>query len=201
MPGQVGWEFVAADYSQIELRILAHLSGDQVMRHAFETGEDIHTQTAASVFHVDTEAVTAEMRRNAKAVNFGILYGQSAFGLAASLRISKVRPLRSSLPTFKPFVVPPSLSIECLRTAPKEGQVKTILGRRRMIRGVRDSGVRKSGSGGFSLTLPEREAINTVVQGSAADLMKLAMLRVDEPPASRIDAGWNRTPDSRRIGT
>ena len=180
VPGQVGWEFVAADYSQIELRILAHLSGDQVMRHAFETGEDIHTQTAAAVFHVDTEAVTAEMRRNAKAVNFGILYGQSAFGLAASLRISKSEAAAFIAAYFQAFCGAAEFIDRVLEDCAKEGQVKTILGRRRMIRGVRDSGVRKSGSGGFSLTLPEREAINTVVQGSAADLMKLAMLRVDE---------------------
>jgi DNA polymerase-1 len=179
LPREPGWLFVAADYSQIELRILAHLSGDAAMRRAFESGEDIHARTAAAVFGVAADGVTAEMRRTAKAVNFGILYGQSAFGLAKGLGIPQPDAAAFIAAYFQAFAGAAVFMDDVLDRCRRDGHVTTILGRRRGITGVRDQAGRRSSSGGFALSLPERTAINTVVQGSAADLIKLAMLRVD----------------------
>jgi DNA polymerase-1 len=178
LPREAGWRFVAADYSQIELRILAHLSGDAAMRQAFASGEDIHTRTAAAVFGVEPAAVTSDMRRTAKAVNFGILYGQSAFGLAKALGIPQPDAAAFINAYFKTFAGAAEFMDAALDRCRSDGHVTTILGRRRTISGVRDRAGRRSAAGVFALALPERTAINTVVQGSAADLIKLAMLRV-----------------------
>jgi DNA polymerase-1 len=178
LPGEAGWQFLAADYSQIELRILAHLSGDPAMIEAFQQAEDIHTRTAAAVFEVDPEAVTSEMRRTAKAVNFGILYGQSAFGLAKALGISQAEAAAFIAAYFETFAGAASFMDEVLDRCRAERRVTTMLGRRRAIEGVRDRDGRRGAGGVFALSLPERTAVNTVVQGSAADLIKLAMLRV-----------------------
>ena len=178
VPGIDGWRFVAADYSQIELRVLAHLSGDPAMKDAFATGADIHARTAAAVHGVAPADVTEAMRRTAKAVNFGILYGQSGFGLAKSLGISQdeaVAFIAAYLKTFAGAAFMDDVLDRCRR----EGHVTTILGRRRGIAGVRDRAARRNAAGVPALTLPERTAVNTVVQGSAADLIKLAMLAVD----------------------
>ena len=179
LPREPGWQFVAADYSQIELRILAHLSGDTAMRGAFAAGEDIHTRTAAAVYGVADGEVTAEMRRAAKAVNFGILYGQSAFGLAKGLGIPQPEAAAFIAAYFTTFAGAETFMDEVLDRCRRDGYVTTMLGRRRAISGVRDRAGRRSAAGGFALSLPERTAVNTVVQGSAADLIKLAMLRVD----------------------
>jgi DNA polymerase-1 len=179
LPGDPGWRFVAADYSQIELRILAHLSGDEAMRSAFAAGEDIHARTAAAVCGVDPAAVTAAMRRVAKAVNFGILYGQSAFGLARSLGIPQADAAEFIAGYFRVFAGASAFMDEVLDRCRREGHVTTMLGRRRAIAGVRERAKRRNAAGVMALTLPEREAVNTVVQGSAADMIKLAMLRVD----------------------
>jgi DNA polymerase-1 len=179
LPGESGWRFVSADYSQIELRILAHLSADEAMRAAFATGEDIHTRTAAAVFGVAAGDVTATMRRTAKAVNFGILYGQSAFGLAKGLGIPQAEAAAFITAYFATFAGAVRFMDDVLDRCRRDGFVTTMLGRRRAISGVRDHAGRRNASGGFALSLPERTAINTVVQGSAADLIKLAMLRVD----------------------
>jgi len=179
LPREAGWRFVAADYSQIELRILAHLSGDARMREAFAAGEDIHARTAATVFGVEPADVTASMRRTAKAVNFGILYGQSSFGLAKALGIPQTDAAAFIAAYFRSFAGAEAFMDEVLDRCRRDGCVTTMLGRRRMIAGVRDRDRRRAATGGFSLTLPERTAINTVVQGSAADLIKLAMLGVD----------------------
>jgi len=179
LPRDAGWRFVSADYSQIELRILAHLSGDAAMREAFAAGEDIHTRTAAAVFGVPPEGVTPEMRRTAKAVNFGILYGQSAFGLAKGLGIPQVDAAAFITAYFQTFAGAAAFMDDVLDRCRRDGHVTTMLGRRRAISGVRDRAGRRSAAGTFALSLPERTAINTVVQGSAADLIKLAMLRVD----------------------
>ena len=184
LPREPGWRFVSADYSQIELRILAHLSGDEAMRRAFASGEDIHTRTAAAVFGVDPAAVTSEMRRTAKAVNFGILYGQSGFGLAKALGIPQAEAAAFIAAYFQSFAGAAAFMDDVLDRCRRDGHVTTILGRRRTIAGVRDRAGRRSAAGILALALPERTAINTVVQGSAADLIKLAMLRV----ASRLDA-------------
>jgi DNA polymerase I len=179
LPGEPGWRFVAADYSQIELRILAHLSGDEGMRAAFAAGEDIHARTAAAVCGVPANDVTPAMRRIAKAVNFGILYGQSAFGLAKALGISQADAGEFIAGYFRAFAGAASFMDEVLDRCRRDGQVTTMLGRRRAITGVREKAKRRNAAGVMTLTLPEREAVNTVVQGSAADLIKLAMLRVD----------------------
>jgi DNA polymerase-1 len=179
LPGEPGWRFVAADYSQIELRILAHLSGDAAMKEAFAAGEDIHRRTAAAVCGVAPEAVTAAMRRIAKAVNFGILYGQSAFGLAKTLGIPQAEAGEFIAGYFRAFAGAASFMDDVLDRCRRDGHVATMLGRRRAIVGVRDREKRRTAAGVMALTLPEREAVNTVVQGSAADLIKLAMLRVD----------------------
>ena len=178
LPREAGWRFVAADYSQIELRILAHLSGDAAMREAFASGTDIHTRTAAAVFGVAEPAVTAEMRRTAKAVNFGILYGQSAFGLAKALAIPQADAADFIAAYFRTFAGAAAFMDEILDRCRRDGHVTTMLGRRRTIAGVRDRAGRRTAAGVLALALPERTAINTVVQGSAADLIKLAMLRV-----------------------
>jgi DNA polymerase-1 len=186
LPGEPGWRFVAADYSQIELRMLAHLSGDERMRAAFTAGEDIHTRTAALVQGVEPSAVTPAMRRAAKAVNFGILYGQSAFGLAKALGIPQAEAAAFIAAYFASFSGAAAFIDDVLDRCRRDGQVTTILGRRRAIRGVRERSARRTSAGVLSLSLPERTAVNTVVQGSAADLIKLAMLRV----AGRlVDAG------------
>jgi DNA polymerase-1 len=179
LPREPGWRFIAADYSQIELRILAHLSGDEAMRRAFATGEDIHTSTAAAVFGSEPAAVTSAMRRTAKAVNFGILYGQSSFGLAKSLGIPQGEAAAFIAAYFRSFAGAEAFMDDVLDRCRRDGGVTTMLGRRRAISGVRDRPGRRSAAGVFALSLPERTAINTVVQGSAADLIKLAMLGVD----------------------
>jgi DNA polymerase-1 len=179
LPGEAGWRFVAADYSQIELRILAHLSGDEAMRAAFAAGEDIHARTAASVCGVEPDAVTPAMRRIAKAVNFGILYGQSAFGLAKALGIPQADAAEFIVGYFRVFAGAAAFMDDVLDGCRRDGLVTTMLGRRRAITGVRERAKRRSAAGVLALTLPEREAVNTVVQGSAADMIKLAMLRVD----------------------
>ncbi len=180
LPGEPGWRFVAADYSQIELRILAHLSGDAAMKEAFAAGEDIHRRTAAAVCGVAPSEVTAAMRRIAKAVNFGILYGQSAFGLAKTLGIPQAEAGEFIAGYFRAFAGAAAFMDDVLDRCRTDGHVATMLGRRRVIAGVRDRGKRRNAAGVMTLTLPEREAVNTVVQGSAADLIKLAMLRVDD---------------------
>ena len=177
-PAEERWHFLAADYSQIELRILAHLSGDAAMLEAFRNKEDIHTRTAAAVFEVESEDVTSEMRRTAKAVNFGILYGQSAFGLAKSLSISQPEAAEFIASYFEKFAGASQFIDEVLDRCRAERGVTTMLGRRRAIDGVRDQEGRRGAGGVFALSLPERTAVNTVVQGSAADLIKLAMLKV-----------------------
>jgi DNA polymerase-1 len=179
LPGEPDWQFVAADYSQIELRILAHLSGDAAMRAAFAAGEDIHARTAAAVCGVPPSDVTSAMRRIAKAVNFGILYGQSAFGLAKALGISQADAAEFIAGYFRAFAGAAAFMDDVLDRCRRDGHVTTMLGRRRAIAGVRERAKRRSATGVMALTLPEREAVNTVVQGSAADLIKIAMLRVD----------------------
>ena len=179
LPREPGWRFIAADYSQIELRILAHLSGDEAMRRAFAAGEDIHTSTAAAVFGIEPSVVTSAMRRTAKAVNFGILYGQSSFGLAKALGIPQAEAAAFILAYFRSFAGAAAFMDDVLDRCRRDGCVTTMLGRRRAISGVRDRAGRRTAAGVFALSLPERTAINTVVQGSAADLIKLAMLGVD----------------------
>ena len=164
--------FVGADYSQVELRLLAHLSGDAELIRRFRQGDDIHSATAAAVFGVDPSAVTQELRRRAKVINFGILYGMSPFGLSRELGIggkeakTYIDHYFDRYPGVKEY-------IDGLKTsARKDGYVFTIMGRRRFLKDIdsRNKVLREAA---------ERMAINTPIQGSAADLIKMAMIRVD----------------------
>jgi DNA polymerase-1 len=170
-PGQAGWKLLAADYSQIELRMLAHFSGDAALVEAFAGGEDIHARVASQVNSVPLESVTPDMRRQAKAVNFGVIYGQSPFGLAKQLGISQDDAAGFIDAYFNRYQGVERFMTQILEECQQRGYVSTILGRRRAIRGVR------SATGRYR-NLAERTAINTVIQGSAADLIKLAMIRV-----------------------
>lgn len=166
-----GFVFVGADYSQVELRMLAHLSGDSVLREIFMKGEDIHTSTASEVFNVPPDFVTPPMRRQAKAVNFGILYGQGAFGLANELGISMKEAKSFIERYFAGFPTVAAYLEGIKRKAEEGGWVTTILGRRRLFPslGAARGSLRKA---------LLRQAVNTVVQGSAADLIKKAMVDV-----------------------
>jgi DNA polymerase-1 len=175
IPGEPGWKLLAADYSQIELRVLAHYCSDEALRDAFARDEDIHRRVAAEVYAVSPDAVTSEMRRTAKAVNFGILYGQSAFGLAKSLGIDTGEAEAFIEAYFARYPGVDAFMNGVLEEAARNGFVQTILGRRRLIQGVRSAARRGTSR---QRNLPERLAINTIIQGSAADLIKLAMLGV-----------------------
>jgi DNA polymerase-1 len=172
---QQGWQLLTADYSQIELRILAHFCGDPALRAAFEDDEDIHTRVACEVFGVAADQVASEMRRRAKAVNFGIIYGQTAFGLSKSLGIAKEDATAFIDAYFGRYPGVRQFMEKTLDDCREKGYVSTILGRRRAVEGVRSASRR--GDGRYR-TLPERIAINTVIQGSAADLIKQAMIAI-----------------------
>jgi DNA polymerase I len=179
--GEPGWKLLAADYSQIELRILAHYSEDPALCEAFARDEDIHTLVASQVFGVEEAEVTAEMRRKSKAVNFGIIYGQSSFGLAKSLDISQDEAAAFIDGYFARYSGVGKFFANTLAQCSRQGFVSTLLGRRRAIQGVRMPDAALAGAEMWSrrpLNLPERTAVNTVIQGSAADLIKLAMIAI-----------------------
>lgn len=183
-----GWLLLAADYSQIELRVLAHYCRDRNLCEAFASDRDIHAQVAAQVYGVPLAEVTSQQRRSAKAINFGIIYGQSPFGLAKTLKISKdeaatfIDAYFAGLPGVRDFIID---TISQCRT---RGWVSTLLGRRRPVKGVRNFR-ELSESRRRILIEPERIAVNTVIQGSAADLIKLAMINVQRRlKASNIKA-------------
>ncbi|MBY0522946.1 MAG: DNA polymerase I [Gemmataceae bacterium] len=167
-----GWQLLTADYSQIELRLLAHFTGDEALRRAFAEDQDIHAVVAAQVFGVEEKEVTKDMRRMAKTVNFGIIYGMSAFGLAQRLEIPKAEAGKFITAYFARYPKVLDYQQRLLSDCRKNGYVSTILGRRRAISGIR------AFTTYTSRNQPEREAINMEIQGSAADLMKLAMLNV-----------------------
>jgi DNA polymerase-1 len=164
---------LAADYSQIELRLMAHLSGDEAMRAAFHEGQDIHDFTARRIFDVGPFAeVDPNQRRMAKSVNFGLLYGMSDFGLAQRLEIDRGTAKTMTQAYFDRFPGVRGYIDRCLEEARERGYVETILGRRRYMPDLRAKN--------YALrAAAEREATNAPLQGSAADLMKLAMVRVD----------------------
>ncbi|MBX3443121.1 MAG: DNA polymerase I [Planctomyces sp.] len=171
VPSEPGWRIVAADYSQIELRILAHYCQDPVLLAAFRENQDIHRLVASQVFEIPGEQVTANQRRIAKAVNFGVIYGQTAFGLSNVLGISKEEAQAFIDGYFTRYATVKKFIERTLDDAHRQGYSTTILGRRREITGIRP---RRFGN----LNLPERTAVNAVIQGSAADLIKKAMLAV-----------------------
>ena len=175
IPGEPGWSLVAADYSQVELRVLAHVSKDAALQTAFREDRDIHAQVAAEVFGVALRDVTPELRRRAKAVNFGVLYGQSPFGLARSLDIDKGDAAAFIDAYFEKYPGVDQFMEKTLADCRQKGYVSTIFGRRRAVEGVRSTSQRGDSR---QRNLPERIAINTVIQGTAADLIKRAMIRV-----------------------
>ena len=177
-----GCLLVDADYSQIELRVLAHMSGDEAMTDAFQKGQDIHTRTAAEVYGVPMEEVTHEMRSASKAVNFGIVYGISDFGLARNIGVSRwtahdfIERYLSRYPGIRAFME------DCKRKGHERGYAETLFGRRRPLPELKVGRTRAFG---------ERVAMNMPVQGTAADIIKLAMVRVwerlkDEMPEARL---------------
>lgn len=172
VPSHDGWVLFSADYSQIELRVLAHMSKDQNLVEAFKQGMDIHTRTAMEVFHVDQDEVTSNMRRAAKAVNFGIVYGISDYGLSQNLDITRkeanefIEKYFQSFPGVKEYME--NIVIE----AKMKGYVTTILNRRRYLPDIT--------SKNFNIrSFAERTAMNTPIQGSAADIIKKAMINID----------------------
>ncbi|HEV2009261.1 MAG TPA: DNA polymerase, partial [Burkholderiales bacterium] len=166
-----GSRIVSADYSQIELRIMAHISRDAGLLKAFEAGEDIHRATAAEIFSAELDSVAAEQRRYAKVINFGLIYGMSAFGLAAQLGIERSA---AQLYMDRYFARYPGVAEYMRATREKaraQGYVETVLGRRLWLPEIRGgNGARRQGA--------ERAAINAPMQGTAADLIKLAMIAV-----------------------
>ncbi|MDX1964382.1 MAG: DNA polymerase I [Pirellulales bacterium] len=182
LPGNPDWRLVAADYSQIELRVLAHYSGDETMCQAFQNDEDIHARVASQVFHVPLDQVTSAQRRVAKAVNFGIIYGQSPFGLAKALGIEQTAAAEFIDAYFRGYPGVAAFMEQVLADCARQGYVGTILGRRRAITGVKPPNPAHAAlppsASQRQKSLPERTAINTVIQGSAADLIKLAMLAI-----------------------
>ncbi|AUU22743.1 DNA polymerase I [Aeromonas caviae] len=167
-----GYKLVAADYSQIELRIMAHLSGDKGLLTAFAEGKDIHKATAAEVFGVALDAVTSDMRRSAKAINFGLIYGMSAFGLAKQLGIGRVEAQKYMDLYFERYPGVLEYMERTRQQADAQGYVETLFGRRLYLPDIksRNAGLRKAA---------ERAAINAPMQGTAADIIKRAMINVD----------------------
>ena len=157
---------LSADYSQVELRLMAHLSGDEDMIAAFSHGEDIHTATAAKLFGVPPEQVTREQRRRAKTANFGIIYGISAFGLAQRLNIPRAEDgYFATYPGVRRYID------RVIADAREKGYVATLFGRKRMLPDIRSGNA-------VVRALAERNAVNAPIQGGAADIMKLAMIAV-----------------------
>jgi DNA polymerase-1 len=175
---RAGWKLVVADYSQIELRLLAHMSRDAVLVEAFRNGEDIHTRTAAEVMGVPPLMVTPEARRNAKAVNFGIVYGISAFGLAAQLGIAQREAQAYIESYFARYAGVRKFIDATIAEVRRTGVTRTLLGRERPIPDINS---RNPNARGFA----ERTAVNSPLQGTAADLIKLAMVRIDREMESR----------------
>ncbi len=178
-----GYKLVAADYSQIELRIMAHLSGDKGLLTAFAEGKDIHKATAAEVFGVALDAVTSDMRRSAKAINFGLIYGMSAFGLAKQLGIGRAEAQKYMDLYFERYPGVLEYMERTRQQADAQGYVETLFGRRLYLPDIksRNAGLRKAA---------ERAAINAPMQGTAADIIKRAMINVD---------GWIRGIEDQSI--
>ncbi|KHF36501.1 DNA polymerase I [Paenibacillus sp. P1XP2] len=172
VPSEPGWYILAADYSQIELRVLAHISDDEGLKEAFLHDMDIHTKTAMDVFGVTADEVDANMRRSAKAVNFGIVYGISDYGLSQNLNITRKEAARFIDQYFDAFSGVRRYMDEIVRDAKRDGFVKTLLERRRYLPEINASN--------FNLrSFAERTAMNTPIQGTAADIIKLAMVHMD----------------------
>ena len=170
VPREEGMSLVSADYSQVELRILAHCSGDETLREAFKADRDIHGFVAAQIYGVPEQDVTAEMRRRAKAVNFGIIYGQGAYGLSRQIEVTFGEAAKFRDNYFERYPKVKEFIGDTIQSARRVGYVRTLAGRERKIYGIR--------SGGSVGRAAERIAVNTVIQGSAADLIKMAMINI-----------------------
>jgi DNA polymerase-1 len=171
IPRNEEYQILSADYSQIELRIMAAFSKDDSMLEAFNNGLDVHKATAAKVFHVPLEEVNSDMRRKAKTVNFGIIYGVSAFGLAGQLAISRTEAKEIIDQYFVEFPKVKTYMDTCVHKAQELGYVETVLGRRRYLRDIMSPNMNERG-------FAERNAINAPIQGSAADMIKVAMIQI-----------------------
>ncbi|OYD08383.1 DNA polymerase I [Paludifilum halophilum] len=173
IPSEENWWLLSADYSQIELRVLAHLSGDKNLIEAFRGDMDVHTKTAMDVFHVDQEEVTPLMRRQAKAVNFGIVYGISDYGLSQNLNIPRKEAGEFIQRYFESYPGVKAYMEDVVKKAKEEGYVTTMLHRRRFLPEINSKNYNRR-------SFAERTAMNTPIQGTAADIIKKAMVRVDE---------------------
>jgi DNA polymerase-1 len=165
---------LSVDYSQVELRIVAHMAGDQAMLEAFRQGQDIHTTTAAAIYGVPLAEVTKDMRRHAKAINFGLIYGMSAFGLTRRTELTLAESEKFVKVYFERFPGVKKYLDDTRRLAAEQGYVTTLLGRRRYfpaLQGSLNQQLRQR---------EEREAINAPIQGTAADIMKIAMLKIPD---------------------
>ena len=168
-----GCVLIDADYSQIELRVLAHMSGDENLIEAYRKAQDIHRITASQVFHVPFEEVTSLQRRNAKAVNFGIVYGISSFGLSQDLSITRKEAAQYIESYFETYPGVKEFLERQVKEAREQGHVTTMFGRRRPVPEL--------SSGNFmQRSFGERVAMNSPIQGTAADIIKIAMIRVSE---------------------
>jgi len=176
-----GYKIVAADYSQIELRIMAHLSQDKGLLDAFSKGEDIHRATAAEVFKVGLDEVSADQRRSAKAINFGLIYGMSAFGLAKQLGIARKDAAQYIEHYFETYPGVQHYMDDIRTKAQEEGYVETLFGRRLYLPEIKAKNAMRRQAA-------ERTAINAPMQGTAADIIKRAMVAVDQwLPKSEFD--------------
>ncbi len=173
VPRNNDYTLLAADYSQIELRIIAELSEDANLIETFVSGQDVHTATAARIFGVSPDSVTTDMRRSAKTVNFGIVYGISAFGLSERLNIPRKEAADIIAQYFAKYPGVKSYMDHTIDFARKHGYVETMMGRRRYLRDINSSNATVRG-------YAERNAINAPVQGSSADMIKIAMINIHE---------------------
>ncbi len=171
VPSETGWQILSADYSQIELRVLAHLSGDESLKRAFSEDMDIHTKTAMDVFGVPEDEVTSLMRRQAKAVNFGIIYGISDYGLSQNLNIPRKVAAQFIDRYFRSYPGVKEYMDRVVEQARKDGYVTTMLNRRRYLPEIRSRNYNRR-------SFAERTAMNTPIQGTAADIIKTAMVRL-----------------------
>ncbi len=173
IPGEKGWVLLSADYSQIELRIMAHLSGDDTLKESFLNNEDVHRRTASEMFDIPGDAVTEDHRRQAKTINFGIMYGMGAYGLARRLEISFEEAQNFITAYFAQYPKVNEFISRTIAQAHHDGFVMTLLNRRRYLPELKSSNrnIREFG---------ERTAVNTPIQGTAADLIKIAMIRISE---------------------
>uniref|UniRef100_UPI0022E155C9 DNA polymerase n=1 Tax=Desulfovibrio legallii TaxID=571438 RepID=UPI0022E155C9 len=177
-----GRALVSADYSQVELRVLAHMSQDTALLEAFRQGEDIHARTAALIYDLPQDQISPDQRRNAKTINFGLIYGMGAQKLGQELKIGTVKAKEFIARYFARLTGLKAFYEEVEATAKRQGYVTTLGGRRRLLPDIHSPN-------GQAYALARRQAINTVIQGSAADIIKLAMLAVaHDPDLSRLQA-------------